>query len=333
MPSPTPVIAALALTIASLVAVPTASAEPVPVADTTAVEPGVVRIDTDLPVQGAVGSGTGVVLRPDGIALTNNHVIRGAADITATDVGTGRSYPVDVVGYDRKNDVAVLRLRGASNLPVAPTADSSTVRIGDPVTGVGFPGGGPLTRSPGTVRALGQNVTADDDFTGSSEQLDGLIGFDADTLPGDSGGPLVDSTGRVVGIVTVGSQTYRMTNAGGFAIPINQALATAEAIQAGNASGSVHVGPTGILGIGINDDRDPAGVVVQGVLRGSPADLAGLAGGDVITGIDAVPTPDGTVLTDVLDRHHPGDPVTVDYLDRARTAHSIPVRLAAGPPN
>src|SRR5687768_3554689 len=92
---------------------------PVLAVDTSRVEPGVVRIDTTLGFQGAVGTGTGVVLSPDGVVLTNNHVIRGADQITVTNVGNGQTYPADVLGYDRKSDIAVLRLRGATNLPVA----------------------------------------------------------------------------------------------------------------------------------------------------------------------------------------------------------------------
>ena len=81
-----------------------------------------VRIDTTLNFQGAEGTGAGVVLSPDGVVLTNNHVIRGADGITVTNIGTGRAYQADVLGYDRKSDIAVLQLRGASDLPVAPMA-------------------------------------------------------------------------------------------------------------------------------------------------------------------------------------------------------------------
>lgn len=307
--------------------------EPVLTADTTAVEPGVVRIDTRLDLQQAVGAGTGVVLSPDGIVLTNNHVIRGANDITATNVGNGRTYPVDVLGYDRKSDVAVLRLRGAADLPVAPTAPSSGVRVGDPVTAVGFPGGSGLTRSPGTVQGVAEDITANDELTGSTEELSGLIGFAADIRPGDSGGPLVDQAGRVVGITTAGSQNYRMGGAGGFAIPIDRALGIADAIRAGIPSGSIHVGPTGILGVGVGNDGDGSGVAVRALLRGGPAEQAGVRGGDVITAIDATPVTDGTVLTDVLDQRRPGDTVTVTLRDRAGASRDARVTLTAGPPN
>jgi S1-C subfamily serine protease len=306
---------------------------PVLTADTAGVEPGVVRIDTTLQFQNAIGAGTGVVLSPDGIVLTNNHVIRGATDIRATNVGNGQTYTADVLGYDRKSDIAVLQLRGASDLPVAPTGGSSGVRVGDPVTAVGYPDGGDLARAQGTVRALDQNIVATDELTGSAEDLSNLIDFDADIRPGDSGGPLVDPSGRVVGIVTAASQTYRMKSTGGFAIPLDLALPIADAIRSGNASGSVHVGPTAILGIGVGSVRDEAGVPVRAVLRGSAADQAGVMGGDVITSIDGAPTVDGTVLTDVLDRHLVGDVVTLNLVDGQGNSRSVPVTLAAGPPN
>ena len=302
-------------------------------ADTARVKPGVVRIDTALPLQGAAGTGTGVVLSPEGVVLTNSHVIRGATTITATNVGNGQSYPADVIGYDRKSDLAVLQLRGADGLPVAPAGASSTVRVGDAVTGAGFPGGGALTRVPGTVRALNQGIVADDDLTGSSEQLSGLIEFAADVRAGDSGGPLVDGEGTVVGIVTAASQAYTMTGDGGFAIPLDQALPIADAIRSGAAGGSIHVGPTAILGLGINNRDNFEGVPVQGVLRGSPVEQAGIRGGDVITAIDDVPVPDATALTDVLDGHHPGDTVTVAYLDRQHNSQTVAVTLAPGPPD
>lgn len=302
------------------------------VVDTTGVEPGVVRIDTAIPFERATGTGTGIVLSPDGVVLTNNHVIRGATDITVTNVGNGQSYPADVLGYDRKIDIAVLQLRGAAGLPVAPTANSSSVRVGDPVTAVGFPEGGGLTPSGGNVRALGQSIVANDRSTGSSEQLSDLIEFGADVRPGNSGGPLIDRSGRVVGIVTAASETYQMVSTGGFAIPLNRALSIADSVRSGAATGSVHVGPTAILGVAVSSGG-PGGVPVEGVLRGSPADAAGLRGGEVITAIDGTQVPDATVLTDVLDRRRPDDVVTVTYLDPQRVSRTVPVTLAAGPPN
>ena len=302
------------------------------VVDTTRVEPGVVRIDTNIPFERATGTGTGIVLSPDGVVLTNNHVIRGATEISVTNVGNGQSYAADVLGYDRKSDIAVLQLRGAAGLPVAPTANSSGVRVGDPVTAVGFPEGGGLAPAGGAVRALNQSIVANDRSTGSSEQLSDLIEFGANVRPGNSGGPLVDRNGQVVGVVTAASETYQMVSTGGFAIPLHRALGIADAIRSGAAGGSVHVGPTAILGVAVSNSSG-GGVPVEGVLRGSPADEAGLEGGDVITAIDGTQVPDATVLTDVLDRRRPDETVMVTYLNRGRASRTVPVTLVAGPPN
>jgi S1-C subfamily serine protease len=310
-----------------------AEAPVVEVADVTRAEQSVVRIDTTLDVQHAIGTGTGVVLSPDGVVLTNNHVIRGATGVTATDVGNGQTYPVDVLGYDRNSDIAVLQLRGATDLPAARLAGPATVAVGEPVTGIGFPDGGDLARSSGVVRALDKGIVANDDLTGSAEELGGLIDYDADTRPGASGGPLVDDGAQVVGIVTAASQNYRMDSTGGFAIPIERAAGIADAIRSGNASGSIHVGPTGILGVAIRSENDQSGVPVRGILRGGPVEKAGLTPGDVITAIDGLPTRDATALTDVLDGHHPGDTVTLTYLKGGGIAQSVPVTLAEGPPN
>jgi S1-C subfamily serine protease len=303
----------------------------VDVVDITRAEESVVRIDTTLDLQHAIGTGAGVVLSPDGIVLTNNHVIRGATGITA--MANGQTYPVDVLGYDRTSDIAVLQLRGAKDLPVARLAGPATVTVGEPVTGLGFPDGGDLKRSNGAVRALDRSIVANDDLTGSAEQLGGLIDYDADTRPGASGGPLIDDGGQVIGIVTAASQNYRMDSTGGFAIPIERAAAISDAIRAGTASGSTHLGPTGILGVAVRTDADQSGVLIRGILRGGPAEKAGLTGGDVITAIDAAPTRDATALTDILDGHHPGDTVTVALVDASGNAKSLPVTLADGPPN
>lgn len=133
--------------------------------------------------------------------------------------------------------------------------------------------------------------------------------------------------------VTAASQNYRTDSTGGFAIPIERAAGIADAIRSGTASGSTHVGPTGILGVAIANHGDQSGVLIRGILRGGPVEAAGPTPGDVITAIDGVTTRDATALTDVLDGHRPGDTVTLTYLDGGRTAQSAPVTLAAGPPN
>ncbi len=102
--------------------------------------------------QHAIGAGTGFVLNPNGEVLTNFHVVQGADVITAHSVGTGQSFPVDLVGYDRTHDIALLQLRGAGGLPVAPLGNSASVVAGEPAVAIGNANpGSPPTREAGTI--------------------------------------------------------------------------------------------------------------------------------------------------------------------------------------
>ena len=116
-----------------------------------AVSKGLVDVNTTIGYDGAQGAGTGIVLSADGLVLTNHHVVTGSTAIRATDVGNGQTYDATVLGYDSTHDVAVLRLKGASGLTVAPLGASSTVKVGDDVVAVGNAGGvgGLPARSPG----------------------------------------------------------------------------------------------------------------------------------------------------------------------------------------
>jgi serine protease Do len=301
------------------------------------VQAGLVQITSSLDYQNAVGTGAGIVLSPGGEVLTNNHVVAGATSITATNVGTGHNYPVSVIGYDRKHDVALVQMQGASDLPTAALGDSSQVAVGQPVVAIGNAGGpgSPLSHESGNVTGLNQTVVASDDLTGSSERLTGLIQVAANLRPGDSGGPLVNNGGQVVGLNTAAALNYELgTPAGhGYAIPINQALAIASQIRSGNQSGSVHVGDTALLGVGVTNDRraSGSGVAVRQVLRGGPANQAGVAPGDVITAVDGTTLDSANALTDLLDQHHPGDTVTLAWVDSAGTPHSAPIVLGTGP--
>jgi S1-C subfamily serine protease len=148
-------------------------------------------------------------LTSNGEVLTNNHVVNGATSVSVTDIGNGKTYKATVVGYDQSHDVAVLQLSGASGLTTATTGNSSTVKVGDDVVGLGNAGGAGGTPSvaAGTVTALNQSITASDEGSGSSEQLSGLIQTNANIQPGDSGGPLVNSYGQIIGMDTAASSS------------------------------------------------------------------------------------------------------------------------------
>ena len=317
----TAVVATVAST--SMVVAPTlASAVPTDLSSVAAqVEPTVARIDTTINYQHAIGAGTGIVLDSGGAVLTNFHVVQGADSITAT--VAGRSYPADLVGYDRNRDIAVLQLRGAAGLPVAALGDSSQLAVGDPVVALGNArgSGSPLTQEAGQVVGFGRTINAKDELTGASNQATGLIEFAAPVRAGDSGGPMVNGAGQIVGVTTAATVNFRMDPGGsGFAIPINDALATAGQIRSGSPSSTVHIGPPTLLGVGVNSRNQPEslpGVVIFEVLSGGPAQQAGLHDGDVLLSINGEQLNSATALTAVLDRHYPGDVVDLAWIDRS----------------
>jgi S1-C subfamily serine protease len=315
-------VVATAASMSTLVAPAVASAVPADLAGVAAqVEPTVARIDTTINYQHAIGAGTGIVLDPSGTILTNFHVVQGADSITAT--VTGRPYQADLVGYDRHRDIAVLQLRGAGGLPVAALGDSSQLAVGDPVVALGNArgSGSPLTQEAGQVVGFGRTINAKDELTGSSNQATGLIEFAAPVRAGDSGGPVVNGAGQVVGVTTAATVNFRMDPGGsGFAIPINDALATANQIRSRAPSDTVHIGPPTLLGVGVNSKNQPGtlpGVIIFEVLQGGPAQQAGLHDGDVLLSINGQHLNSATELTDVLDRHYPGDVVDLVWIDRA----------------
>ncbi len=315
------VVATIAST-SAIVAPAVASAVPTDLSSVAAqVEPAVARIDTTIDYQHAIGAGTGIVLDPSGTVLTNFHVVQGADSITAT--VAGRQYPGDLVGYDRNRDIAVLQLRGAGGLPVAQLGDSSQLSTGDPVVALGNArgSGSPLTQEAGQVVGFGRTINAKDELTGASNQATGLIEIAAPVRAGDSGGPVVNAAGQVVGVTTAATVNFRMDPGGsGFAIPINDALATAGQIRSRTPSGTVHIGPPTLLGVGVNSRNQPEslpGVVIFEVLRGGPAQQAGLHDGDVLLSINGEQLGSATALTNILDRHYSGDVVDLVWIDRA----------------
>ncbi|HTZ64773.1 MAG TPA: trypsin-like peptidase domain-containing protein [Solirubrobacteraceae bacterium] len=302
---------------------------------TTKVDPALVDIDTDLGLEGGEAAGTGMVVTPEGEVITNNHVITGATKITATDVGSGTTYPARVVGYSHNHDIAVLQLEGASNLKTVSIGDATSLQVGQGIATIGNAGGvgGTPSATSGQIAALDQSITAGDDIDGTQEHLSGLIQLNGDLQPGDSGGPLVNGAGEVVGMDTAASSTFQFESSAdeGFAIPINQVETIAHEIGEGQSSGGVHIGATGMLGVLIQS-QGSEGALVEDVLSGGPAAGAGLTGGDLITGLDGSAVSSPTVLTDLLLEKHPGDRVTVSWQTREGVRQTATITLASGPP-
>src|SRR5215472_1676649 len=224
------ITAVVAATLGGVIAATTA-ASPAKVLTTSqiaaAVDPGLVDVNSALGYQNAASAGTGMVLTSSGKVLTNNHVIEGATAIRVTDLGNGRTYRADVVGYDPKHDVAVLQLRNASGLKTVNLGDSSSVEVGQKVVALGNAGGrgGTPSVATGRVTGLNKSITATDEAAGTSEQLTGMIRTNAGIQAGDSGGPLVNTAGQVIGMNTAASSRFQFqsgqSQTQAFAIPVN----------------------------------------------------------------------------------------------------------------
>jgi S1-C subfamily serine protease len=179
-------------------------------------------------------AGSGMILTSDGQVLTNAHVVNGANSITVTLNGQSQARAATLVGIDTNNDLALLKINGASNLPTVSLGKSSNVRVGDDVVAIGNAlalEGGP-TVTEGIISALNRSLGA------GSGEMPGLIQTDAPISSGNSGGPLVNASGQVIGINTAVATSSQGTTASniGFAIPIDKALTVVEHLRAGSSS-------------------------------------------------------------------------------------------------
>jgi S1-C subfamily serine protease len=306
------------------------------------VDPAVVDIDDVLGYQEEGAAGTGIVLTSTGEVLTNNHVVDGATSIRVTDINNGQTYNARVVGTDATADIAVIQLENASGLATANLGDSSTLTTGEAVLALGNAGGvgGTPSTAAGSVVALNQSITATDDSGANSEQLKGLVETNAPIEPGDSGGPLANSSAQVVAIDTAASSgnQYQSASTQAYAIPINTALTIARQIENGQGSTTIHIGQAGMLGVEVEPSGGASGVssgpgaVIAAIIPGSPAAAAALTAGDVIVSLNGKSVASPSALSRLMERHHPGDRVTIGYDDSSSRLHSVSLTLAAGPP-
>jgi len=203
------------------------------------------------------------VLSSNGLVLTNNHVIKGSTRVVVQPVSGGRKYQALVVGTDNSQDVALLRLIGASGLKTVQVGDSNQVKLGDPVVALGNAGGsgGAPTVTNGTITALRRSITASDAGSGSSERLTGMFQTNAPIAEGDSGGALANAAGQVIAMNTA-ANSQNIGGSGtsqGFSIPINRALSIAHLIAQGQGSSTIQIGQPAFLGIAIASDPNNNG--------------------------------------------------------------------------
>jgi putative serine protease PepD len=190
-----------------------------------AVKPSVVTVIVRSAGQEAEGSG--IILRSDGVILTNDHVVAaaGAAAGINVQLSNGQKATATVVGTDPATDLAVIKAQGVSGLKAATIGNSGSLQVGDTVLAIGSPLGLEETVTQGIVSALGRTITVAGD-NHSSETLRDAIQTDAAINPGNSGGPLVNSAGQVVGITTANASVNGQSSGSigvGFAIPIDHA--------------------------------------------------------------------------------------------------------------
>jgi serine protease Do len=237
------------------------------------------------------GLGSGFIIREDGIVLTNEHVVRGANQIVVT-LPDGRDFAADVAGLDPRTDLAVLRLRNASKLPVAALGTSSNLIIGEWAIAIGNPFGFSLSNAEpsvtaGVISGVGRNIIPSDRDENAGLYLD-MIQTDASINPGNSGGPLVNALGQVIGVnSSILSQTGGSIGLG-FAIPIDRARRVAADILAEGKVRRAYLGAT-VVATEPNAFGRSHRVRIDAVAPESPAARAGLRAGDEVVRVSNRP--------------------------------------------
>jgi serine protease DegQ len=251
--------------------------------------------------QRASSLGSGVIVSTSGYVLTNHHVVEAADEIEVA-LADGKKLLAKVVGNDPETDLAVLRLN-AENLPAVTFGSSDALRVGDVVLAIGNPFGVGQTVTSGIVSALGRTGLGINTF-------ENFIQTDAAINPGNSGGALIDAGGNLVGINTAIFSRSGGSMGIGFAIPVSTAQMVLEQIV---KTGSV---TRGWIGVEVQEITPPVaesfklgnvrGALIAGVLRGGPADKAGVKPGDVLTEVEGKPVADPATMLNLIAALPPG---------------------------
>lgn len=265
------------------------------------------------------GSGSGIIFDKNGYIVTNYHVIKDAKKVAVTLPG-GKKIDAKIVGGDEAVDLAVLKVDGIKDLPAAKFGDSSKVRVGDFSIAIGNPLGEEFAGSVtfGIISALNREISM-------NGEVNKYIQTDASINPGNSGGALCNEAGEVIGInsIKVGSAEGM-----GFAIPINTAKPIIdELISKGKVSRPyLGIGYTFIDQYSAQFSNIPVGIGIRNVVKGSPADLAGIKVEDIIVSFDGVEIKDESTLKNSLRSHKVGDDVTARVW-REGKFHEVRIKL------
>ncbi len=283
------------------------------------------------PVQ-ETGQGSGVILSPDGLIVTNNHVVNGAAEVKVR-LHNKKSYSAKVLGVDRRFDLAVLKI-DATGLTQIEMGDSSTLEVGQWVIAVGNPLGFDQTVSAGVVSSLGRSLAV------QGGNMTNAIQTDAAINPGNSGGALCDAQGHLVGInaAIAGMPAGYGQEAGsigiGFAIPVSRVKdVVGQIVKNGYATSAglgVNYEPRYIGILQFDDARQQlkdivgaeppsSGIIIKDVQEGGAAFKAGIQTWDVLLAVDGVNTDAPLALNQALDNKKPGDKVKVKYWTKGST--------------
>jgi serine protease Do len=255
--------------------------------------------------------GSGVIIDKRGYILTNNHVVDQATKIQVQLSGDTTKYTAKVVGVDDATDLAVIKIDAAKELPSAKLGNSDGVQVGDWVLAIGSPFGLNATVTAGIISAK--------DRGNIGRQFQRFLQTDAAINPGNSGGPLVDMAGQVIGINTAIITGGRGYEGVGFAMPSSMAINVYDQIiKNGRVTrGSIGVSfeeENGTNQITLKSLGAPYGVVIEGVEPGSPAEKAGLKGGDVITAINGTPIKSGNDLVNPIASAAIGSKVKISFV-------------------
>ncbi len=259
-----------------------------------------------------VGTGSGVIIQPDGYIITNNHVIEDATDVEVT-LHDNRSFKAKLVGVDPTTDLALLKIE-ESGLPSVSFVNSDQVQVGEWVMAVGNPFNLNSTVTAGIVSAKGRNINIlRDQFA-----VESFIQTDAAINPGNSGGALVNLEGNLIGINTAIASPTGSYSGYGFAIPSNIVSKVVEDLL---EFGTVQRGFIGAMIRSVDNNlasekglKRFQGVYVDSLVGGGAAEAAGILSGDIITAIEDSPVNNSSALLETIARHRPGDrlKVTVD---------------------
>ena len=269
-----------------------------------------------------IGTGSGVIISPDGYIITNNHVINGAQNISIT-LNDNKTYTAELIGTDEKTDIALLKIDADEDLPYATFGDSDQAKVGEWVLAVGNPFNLNSTVTAGIISAKAR------DLSGVSAQS--FIQTDAAVNPGNSGGALVNTNGDLIGINTaISSQTGSYIGYS-FAVPSNIARKVVEDIM---EFGNVQNGILGVTGGALNSKaaeefkvNDTEGFYVSDIEENSGAANAGIKSGDIIKKIDNIKISKFSDLSGYLNTKRPNDVVNVTLI-RNGSEKVIPVKLS-----